>query len=84
MSIEIKSDILAKELNQGIVPLGVPKAYQYDAALVEAARAAVNQGLDDVADELCKKYSSPGNPCCSLKFIHSVHSAAHGVKYRNC
>lgn len=50
MSIEIKSDILAKELNQGIVPLGVPKAYQYDAALVEAARAAVNQGLDDVAD----------------------------------
>lgn len=50
MSIEIKSDILAKELNQGIVPLGVPKAYQYDAALVEAARAAVNQGLDDVAE----------------------------------
>lgn len=48
MSIEIKSDILAKELNQGIVPLGVPKAYQYDAALVEAARAAVNQGIDDV------------------------------------
>ncbi|WP_303838909.1 SGNH/GDSL hydrolase family protein [Selenomonas ruminantium] len=50
MSIEIKSDILAKELNQGIVPLGVPKAYQYDAALVEAARAAVNQGIDDVAE----------------------------------
>ena len=50
MSIEIKSDILAKELNQGIVPLGVPEAYQYDAALVEAARAAVNQGLDDVAE----------------------------------
>ena len=50
MSIEIKPDILAKELNQGIVPLGVPKAYQYDAALVEAARAAVNQGLDDVAE----------------------------------
>ncbi len=50
MSIEIKSDILVKELNQGIVPLGVPKAYQYDAALVEAARAAVNQGLDDVAE----------------------------------
>lgn len=49
MSIEIESDILAKELNQGIVPLGVPKAYQYDAALVEAARAAVNQGLDNVA-----------------------------------
>lgn len=50
MSIEIKSDILAKELNQGIVPLGVPKAYQYDAALVEAARAAVNQGIDDVTE----------------------------------
>ena len=50
MSIEIKSDILAKELNQGIVPLGVPKAYHYDAALVEAARAAVNQGIDDVAE----------------------------------
>ena len=50
MSIEIKSDILAKELNQGIVPLGVPKAYKYDAALVEAARAAVNQGIDDVAE----------------------------------
>jgi len=50
MSIEIESDILAKELNQGIVPLGVPKAYQYDAALVEAARSAVNQGLNDVAD----------------------------------
>jgi lysophospholipase L1-like esterase len=28
----------------------VPKAYQYDAALVEAARAAVNQGLDDVVE----------------------------------
>lgn|GEM_PF-7084646 len=50
MSIEIKSDILAKELNQGIVPLGVPKAYQYDAALVEAARAAVNQGIDDISE----------------------------------
>jgi len=49
MSIEIKSDILAKELNQGIVPLGVPKAYKYDAAIVEAARAAVNQGIDDIS-----------------------------------
>ncbi len=49
MSIEIKSDILAKELNQGIVPLGVPKAYKYDAALAEAARAAVNQGIDDIS-----------------------------------
>ena len=58
MSIEIKSDILAKELNQGIVPLGVPKAYQYDAAIVETARAAVNQGLDDVVEAGAKAVTS--------------------------
>lgn len=49
MSIEINSSVLAKELNQGIVPLGIPAAYKYDAALVEAAKAAVNQGIKDIS-----------------------------------
>lgn len=37
--------IIEKELTQGVVPIGTPKAYQYDQALVETAVATVKQGL---------------------------------------
>ena len=41
--------IIEKELTQGVVPIGVPKAYQYDQAIVESAVATVQQGLVDIA-----------------------------------
>lgn len=40
--------IIEKELTQGVVPIGTPKAYQYDQALVESAVATVQQGLTDI------------------------------------
>ncbi|WP_026765560.1 SGNH/GDSL hydrolase family protein [Selenomonas ruminantium] len=48
MSIEINENVLKKEINQGIVPLGVPAAYKYDAALVENAKALVNASLNQI------------------------------------
>lgn len=48
MSIEINENVLKKEINQGIVPLGVPAAYKYDAALVESAKALVNASLNQI------------------------------------
>lgn len=41
--------IIEKELTQGVVPIGTPKAYKYDQALVESAVANVTQGLKDLA-----------------------------------
>ena len=83
MSIEIKSDILAKELNQGIVPLGVPKAYQYDAALVEAARAAVNQGIDDVTQAASSATTTAENTLndytYTLKMALKTSAAEYGA-----
>lgn len=40
--------IIEKELTQGVVPIGTPKAYQYDQAFVESAVATVQQGLEDI------------------------------------
>ena len=48
MSIEINENVLKKEINQGIVPLGVPAAYKYDTALVENAKALVNASLNQI------------------------------------
>lgn len=48
MSIEINENVLKKEINQGIVPLGVPAAYKYDVALVESAKALVNASLNQI------------------------------------
>lgn len=39
------SDIVEREITQGIIPIGTPKAYKYDAALVESAKAEVQHGL---------------------------------------
>ena len=48
MPIEINENVLKKEINQGIVPLGVPAAYKYDTALVENAKALVNASLNQI------------------------------------
>lgn len=51
--------IIEKELTQGVVPIGTPKAYQYDQALVESAVATVMQGLvklDDYTEEKKSEY----------------------------
>lgn len=40
--------IIEKELTQGVVPIGTPKAYQYEQALVESAVATVQQGITDI------------------------------------
>ena len=48
MSIEINENVLKKEINQGIVPLGVPAAYKYNTALVENAKALVNASLNQI------------------------------------
>ena len=42
--------IIDKELTQGVVPIGTPRAYQYDQALVESAVATVRQGLVELGD----------------------------------
>ena len=42
--------IIEKELTQGVVPIGTPKAYQYDQSLVESAVATVRQGLVELDD----------------------------------
>ncbi len=44
----MSDSIIEKEIVQGAVPIGTPKAYQYDAALVEAAKATVQQGRTDI------------------------------------
>ena len=43
------SNIIEREITQGFVPIGTPKAYQYDASLVESAKATVEQGLITIA-----------------------------------
>ena len=45
------SSILEKELTQGAIPIGLPQGYQYDAALVESAKAATQQGMIQVANK---------------------------------
>ena len=40
--------IIEKELTQGVVPIGTPKAYQYDTAIVETAKAEVWQGVSKI------------------------------------
>ena len=42
------SEIVEREITQGIIPIGTPKAYQYDTALVETAKATVLQGITEV------------------------------------
>lgn len=42
------SEIIEREITQGIIPIGTPKAYQYNASLVESAVATVQQGLTDI------------------------------------
>lgn len=37
-----------KDLNQGIVPIGVPRAYNFDYGVIETARAEVKKGLIDI------------------------------------
>lgn len=49
--------IIERELTQGVVPIGTPKAYQYDAALVESAVAAVVQGLAELGEYTEEKKS---------------------------
>lgn len=45
------NDLIERELTQGVVPIGTPKAYKYDAALVEAAKAAVQQGMTAIGTQ---------------------------------
>lgn len=42
------SEIIEREITQGIIPIGTPKAYQYDAALVETAKAEVEDALIEI------------------------------------
>lgn len=49
------SSLIEKEITQGAVLIGTPKSYQYDAALVEAAKATVQQGMTDIASKTAEK-----------------------------
>ena len=49
--------LIEKELTQGVVPIGTPKAYQYDQALVESAVATVIQGLQELGEYTEEKKS---------------------------
>lgn len=49
--------IIERELTQGVVPIGTPKAYQYDQALVESAVATVVQGLTEIGEYTEEKKS---------------------------
>ena len=42
------SEIIEREITQGFVPIGTPKAYQYDAALAEVAKQTAKQGIADM------------------------------------
>ena len=47
----MSNNLIDREITQGIIPIGTPKAYKYDAALVEAAKATVQQGMTGIAEK---------------------------------
>lgn len=47
----MSNNLIDREITQGVIPIGAPKAYKYDAALVEAAKATVQQGMADIAEK---------------------------------
>lgn len=44
----MSNSLIDREITQGVIPIGTPKAYKYDAALVEAAKASVQQGMNQL------------------------------------
>lgn len=44
----MSNSLIDREITQGVIPIGTPKAYKYDAALVEAAKSAVQQGIASI------------------------------------
>lgn len=47
----IRKGILAKEMTQGAVPIGIPAAYKYDAAYAEAAAAKAADAISQIDRE---------------------------------
>lgn len=45
----IRKEILAKEMTQGAVPIGIPAAYKYDAAYAEAAAAKATEAISQIS-----------------------------------
>ena len=54
--------LIEKEITQGVVPIGTPTAYKYDASLVEVAKAQVKQGLAEANTILSAIKSEYGYP----------------------
>lgn len=47
----IRDEILAKELTQGAVPIGIPEAYKFDVGMAEAAAAKARDAIGQVSRE---------------------------------
>lgn len=74
----MSNNLIDREITQGIIPIGTPKAYKYDAALVEAAKATVQQGMTDIASKIADTKDEISN-FANTKMVSYAIAAANSA-----